>query len=461
MRDIGPVVHQQGPMLDVWSSEGQLTRVLQVEAAVAKAHAELGNIPLRAAEEIAKKSNIGVVKWDEVRDADQRLHHTMMAVVKTLAGACDGDAGEYVHLAVGTSEITDTALALQMRDSLQLVRVALGELLVLMRRLIVEHQFLVIPGRSLGQQILPYSLGLRFGVWAAELCRHVERIDEIAGRVACGQIRGAVGSKAEQTILGSDTLNLEGRVLDELGLNRPVACDQILQRDRHTEYGWLLTSLALTLDKIAWNIRTLQRTEVGEVEEPFDDGDQVGSSDAPHKRNPRFSEFVCGLAHVVRGLFFSLTDAVRNEHERDSTGAVTEAYSLPEMSLSVYAMLDIMKLVIGQLRVDSAAAKENLRKTDGRIMSALVVLELFKRGVGRQSAHEIVRMAGQASFNQHVSFAEALLEDDTVKRTMTQAELREIVQPYSLVGNVEQQIGEILRTIDLTLSRHCDFYHRG
>ena len=444
MRDLVGTIGDDKTMTDIWSQEGILARTLRVEAAIATAHGAIGNISPDNAAEIARKANSEFVTLEKIRARDKRLNHMTMAMVETIADACDGDAGEYVHLSVGTSEIDDTTVALQMRDSLEIFETRLIALAHALADKATDYRDMMMPGRSFAQQIFPYSAGLRFAVWADEICRHVERLRQARPRIAVGQIRGVVGSKSDQHLMGGRTLELETRVLEQLELGAPAACDQLMERDRHGEYGWLLTSVALSLDKIAWTLRTHQRTEVAEFEEPFNRSGGVGSSSAPHKRNPIYCERVCGLAKIVKGSFTTMMDSLRHEHECDVTGSLSEDFALREISVVCDAALRILTSVIAGLSAHPENMLRNLSITKGRVISSVFLAELVKAGMGRQKAHGIVRAAGQRSYDEDRDFIECLFESSEVARLLDLEQARQLLDWTRYKASADDDIAAVL-----------------
>lgn len=454
MRDVELLINVGSPeMHAIWSSEGLLQRVLAVQAALAESHVELGNIRPEVGAEIVRKSNLQHVSLQRVREIDKRLHHPMMSIVRALNEACSDRAGEFAHYAVGTSEIYDTALGLQLHDTYPLLYRGMLRVTRALLALAEGHDNTILPGRSLGQQILPYSLGLRFAVWTRELTRHLERLQQCYPRAVVGMIRGAVGTKAEQRAVSDATLALEHLVLNRLHLGEPEATDQSLMRDRHFEFMSHLVSCGLTLDKIAWNIRTHQKTELGELEEPFDDATQVGSSAAPHKRNPRFCETICGQANLLKGCLVMMMDSVRWEHERDTVSLFGERVGLATACLVLDEMLKQTAYVLEGLHVYPRRMRRNLEITQGRILSSAILIGLAKKGLGRVTVHEVVRRNAMASFHQERPFRDLLLADPEVTAHLSAAEIDELLKPDNFLGNSREQVALVSELTRADLER--------
>ncbi|HEX54509.1 MAG TPA: adenylosuccinate lyase, partial [Candidatus Altiarchaeales archaeon] len=279
----------------IFEEEYRLQKMLDVEAALAIAHSKVGNIPKSAAEEISKKANILHVKLERVKEIESEINHDVMAMVKALAEQC-GSSGKYVHLGATSNDITDTALALQFREYLRFLFDDLDRIKNVLLNLANEHKNLVCIGRTHGQHSLPITYGLKFALWACEIQRHIDRINECKERLLVGKMSGAVGTQAA---FGKKGIEIQNIVMEILKLRPAIVSNQILQRDRHAEFLLNLALIAETLNKMATEIRNLQRTEIAEVSEKFEKK-QVGSSTMPHKRNPIHAERICGLSRVIK-----------------------------------------------------------------------------------------------------------------------------------------------------------------
>jgi adenylosuccinate lyase len=269
---------------------------LTVEAALARAHARLGHIPRAAAAEIGRKASLKYVKLARVKEIEDKTHHDLMAMVKALTEACGKNAGKYVHLGATSYDIEDTALALQLGDALEITGKVTGQVRNVLLNLAQRTKHLVCVGRTHGQHAVPTTYGLKFAIYACEFQRHLERLSGAKKRIMVGKMTGAVGTQAS---FGRDAGKLQKVVMEELGLESAKVSNQVIQRDRHAEVVFCLALVAATAEKIAREIRNLQRTEIGEVCESFAAG-QVGSSTMPQKRNPHKSERICSLARIIR-----------------------------------------------------------------------------------------------------------------------------------------------------------------
>ncbi|MFX1312779.1 MAG: adenylosuccinate lyase, partial [Promethearchaeota archaeon] len=318
----------------LFTEEKKLENWMKVEAALAQVHADLGNIPEETAKEITKKANISYVSLERVKEIDLEIHHDLMAMVKALSEQCEGDAGKYVHLGATSYDIEDTATALQLKDALLYIRESLMDLLAELIKIIEEKKKLVCIGRTHGQHAVPTTYGMRFGVWAYEIDRHLDRISEVVERISFGKMSGAVGTMASFDEKG---IQIQKKVMKKLNLNPVLIANQIIQRDRHAEVIYLTALIGQTLAKIARQNRVLQRNEIAEMFEPFKKK-QVGSSTMPHKRNPHKSERICSLARILKSNVIPALDNIVSEDERDITNSAAERVIFAEN----FILLDYM-----------------------------------------------------------------------------------------------------------------------
>ena len=295
---IHPIDYRYGTaeMKYVWSQENRLSKILQTEAALARAEADMGIIPAEAAEIISE--SISSVKSDRVNEIEAEIHHDMMAVVVAISEKCRGDAGKWVHFGATSNDILDTATALQIKDAIEIFEDKLKILLRVLVNQAEAHKHTVCCGRTHGQIGVPTTYGLRFAIWASEISRHLDRLYQLTPRATVGQMTGAVGTQAA---FGKSGILIQKLTMQCLGIGAVDVSNQIIQRDRHAEFVMWMANAVTTLDKIGIEIRTLQRSEIAELEESFGKK-QVGSSTMPHKRNPIKSEQICGLARIVRAM---------------------------------------------------------------------------------------------------------------------------------------------------------------
>jgi len=275
----------------IFEEENRLQKMLDVEAALAWAHGQVGNIPKKDTKTIIEKASTKYVKLSRVKEIEAKIKHDVMALVQALAEVC-GPSGAYVHLGATSSDILDTATALQLKEAINLIEERLNVLESVLLERTERHKNCIMMGRSHGQHAIPTTFGFKFAVWTREVARTIQRLQECKRRLLVGKITGAVGTQAG---LGKNSLEVQQLVMEKLGVEPADISTQIVQRDRYAELTCVLAILASTLDNIASEIRELQRPEIGEAFEPFEQKNQVGSSTMPHKRNPMISERVCGF----------------------------------------------------------------------------------------------------------------------------------------------------------------------
>ena len=295
----------------IFSEESKLSYLLKVEASLAKAHAILGNIPEEAGKEIAVKANLKYVKLERVKEIEREIRHDVMAVVKALAEQCK--YGKYVHLGATSYDIVDTANALQIIDALSIIENEMVKLVKTLANLALKHKSTIMIGRTHGQHALPITFGLKMAVYATEVGRHIQRLRRVKEEISFGKMAGAVGTGAS---FGDKFFEIQKIVMEELGLNAELPATQIVGRDRYIELLSFLANVAVSMEKFATEIRNLQRTEIAEVEEFFEEK-QVGSSTMPHKRNPVICEQICGLARIIRSNVVPAWENAIQWHERD------------------------------------------------------------------------------------------------------------------------------------------------
>ena len=419
-------------MKHVWCEENRFSCIVSAEAALAKALGDAGLIPKSDAETIQEKA--GLAKLSRAKEIEAEIGHEVMGAVKAVSEVC-GDAGRFVHFGATSNDILDTATGLQLKQALDILDAKLEGFLAVLLNRAEETKHLVCIARTHGQHALPMTYGLRFAVWAEEIARHRLRISEIRPRAAVGKLTGAVGTLAS---LGKDGLRVQAEMMRRLGLSDAGLTTQVIARDRYAEYIFLLANIASTLEKIAVAVRSLQRTEIGEVSEPFGKN-QVGSSTMPHKRNPVKCEQVCGLSRIIRGM---VEPALLNNtlwDERDLTNSASERITFPEASVLTDHCLKVMTAVIAGLEIHEDAVKRNLDLLQGVNLAESVMLELTRRGMPRQDAHEIIRRASLQALDERRPLAEILSAVPGVAELLPAEEIAGFFTAESYLGlSVEQ-----------------------
>ena len=429
-------------MKSIFDEETKLQTWLDVESALVKAHAKLGNIPRKAAVKIARKANTMSVKLKRVKQIDRQIHHDLMAMVKALTEVC-GKEGKYVHYGSTSYDIEDTALALQLRGAIEIVEKDLEKLKKTLFKLTKRYKNVVCIGRTHGQHAVPTTYGLKFANWLCEIQRDIDRLKQTKERILVGKMTGAVGTQAT---FGKNARELQKLVMKDLGLKPVMVSTQIVQRDRHAELVFVLALIGSALEKIAKEIRNLQRTEIAEVLEKFGKK-QVGSSTMPHKRNPWKSENVCSLARVLKSHISIALDNNPLEHERDLTNSANERIIFPESFLLLDFMLRRLTGILENLELHPENIKRNLELTKGLVMSEHFMIGLVKKGVGRQNAHEILRKSAMESYMRNIPLKEVLIKNPIVKKRFTKKEINHYLDPKNYIGTAIQQVDSVLKTV--------------
>lgn len=423
-------------MKRIFEEETRLQKMLDVEAALAWAHGEVGNIPKKDAERIIAMASLKHVKLERVKEIEREIKHDIASLVRACAEAC-GPSGAYVHYGATSYDIVDTANALQLKDALSLIEKRLDDFELVLMDEAVRYKKTMMIGRTHGQHALPMTLGFKFAVWLREVSRHIERLRQCRERVTVGKMSGAVGTQAG---LGENAMRIQELVMQRLGIRAADISTQIIQRDRHAELVCLLALIASSLENFASDIRESQRPEIGELFESFEAEKQVGSSTMPHKRNPETCERVCGLARIVRSLVTPALEDVVTWHERDLTQSSTERFVIPEACILTDYLLYLMNDIVLNMRVDEQRMLSNIEVTQGRGMSEAVMIALTRKGLNRQEAHELLRKLTLKSEAEKRHFRKILLEDKTVCGKLSEKEIDEALNPANYLGTAVKQV---------------------
>ncbi|MCD6445091.1 adenylosuccinate lyase [Candidatus Bathyarchaeota archaeon] len=439
---IHPIEYRYGSeeMRCIWDRREWLRRMVKVEAALLKALAEAGVVPSEAAEKVWTAVENEAVTLEAVNRWERITDHEVVAVVKALAEV-SGVYGGYIHLGATSNDITDTVLATQLRDSINLITRRLKDLASVLSELAEKYRDLVCLGRTHGVAALPTTLGFKFAVYAAEVVRHIDRLREAKPRICVGKMSGAVGTMAS---FGEKGFQIQKRVMELMGVEEPLIATQVVPRDGLAEFITLAAMIASTLDKIANEIRNLQRTEIREVEEPFREESQVGSSTMPHKRNPIKCEKVCGLAKVLRSEALAALENVVLEHERDLTNSSCERVIVPEVCLLLDEQLRTLVKVLRGLRVYPENIRRNLDSMRGLIMSEAVMMAMVSKGADRQWAHEVVRRCSMEAWRTGKHLKDILTANPEVRRYLTAEEVERVMKPENYIGTAKEQVDRVV-----------------
>ena len=428
-------------MKRIFDDENRLQRMLDIEAALAWAHAEVGDIPRRDGATIVRAASVKYVKLARVATIEKEIKHDVTAVVLALSEVC-GPAGAYVHLGATSSDISDTATALQFKEALAVIEQRLSKFEKALLEDAEKYKRTVMIGRTHGQHAVPTTLGFKFSIWMRENARHLQRLRECKDRLLVGKMSGAVGTQAG---LGPNAMKIQELVMSRLGIDAADISTQIIQRDRYGEFVGLLALLASSLENFATEIRELQRPEIGELFEPFEKAKQVGSSTMPHKRNPITCERVCGLSKIVRSLVAPALENVVTWHERDLTQSSAERFIIPEACILTDYMLVLMTDIISGLAVNEERMKQNIGLTQERCMSEAVMIALTKKGMNRQEAHEHLRLLTTKSETEEQPLKAVLLKDKKVRKLLTEREITNALNPRNYLGTAVRQVERMIR----------------
>ncbi|WP_413166285.1 adenylosuccinate lyase [Capilliphycus salinus ALCB114379] len=415
-------------MGNLWTDEYKLKTWLQVEIAVCEAQAELGYIPSEAVEQIKAKANFDLKRVQEI---EAEVRHDVIAFL-TNVNEYVGDVGRYIHLGLTSSDVLDTALALQLVASTDLLLERIECLSQALRYQAQQHRNTVMVGRSHGIHAEPISFGFKLAGWLAEVCRNRERLVRLRESIAVGKISGAVGTYA----------NIDPRVeaiaCQNLGLQPDTASTQVISRDRHAEYSQILALLGASIERFAVEIRNLQRTDVLEVEEYFSKG-QKGSSAMPHKRNPIRSERLTGLARILRGHAVAALENVALWHERDISHSSVERMILPDSSTITHFMLVEITDLVKNLLVYPENMARNMNLYGGVIFSQRVLLALVEKGLSREEAYSIVQSCAHQAWNKPGgNFYDLIVKDERVTAKLSTAEIEACFDPQYHLRHLEE-----------------------
>jgi len=417
-------------MREVFEEETRFQRMLDVEAALAWARAEVGDIPRDAAKEIEQHASTKYVTVKRIREIERVTEHETAAMIEALAEV-SGRGGAYVHFGATSSDILDTALALQMKSGLKIVQGKLDALEQILIHLSKKYRNSVMIGRTHGQHALPMTLGLKFAVWLGEVGRHIERVDQCSARLLVGKMSGAIGTMAG---LGKNALQIQDLVMNRLGLRADEVTTQIVQRDRYAELICTFAILASSLDKFATEVRNLQRPEIDELAEPFEEGKQVGSSAMPQKRNPWRSENISSLAKIERSLVGPSLEAIVTWHERDLSQSASERFIIPESFILTDHMLDSMIRILTGLKVNEQRMSENLTRFKDPLMSEAVMTALVSKGMPRLEAHKLLQQLLSQSRIDNMPFNETLSRNPLVTRYLSREEIEAALDARGYLG---------------------------
>lgn len=410
----------------IWTLQHEFEVMLEVEITACEAMAELGQIPVEAAKNIREKAQFNL---ERVKEIEKVTNHDIIAFLTNVAEYV-GEDSKYIHKGLTSSDVKDTALGIMMKKSAELILEDLKNLRDVLKRQAKKYKHTVCIGRTHGIHAEPMTLGLKFALWYDEVCRDIERVEHAKKIVAVGKLSGAVGTYS----------NIDPRIEEitckKLGIEPVKLATQVIQRDRHAEYMTTLAIVASTFEKIATELRNLQRTDIREVEEYFQPG-QKGSSAMPHKRNPITGERISGMARLVRGNAIAAMEDITLWHERDISHSSVERVILPDSTINVDYCCRKLTNLLDKLLVYPEAMMENLNKTGGLIFSQRIMLAVVSKGVLREDAYKWVQRNAMARWLKGEDFRTNVEKDPDITKHLTKEEIDNCFDYQWFLRNVD------------------------
>ena len=407
--------YSRAKMAKIWEPQSRFDKWLRVELLVCEAMAKEGMIPQKSLDNIKKKASVSI---DRILEIEETVKHDVIAFLTNIEESVGPDA-RFIHLGLTSSDILDTAFALQLREAMLIIIDDVHNLMDVLKEKAFEYKDTVMIGRSHGIHAEPITFGLKLAVWYSEMQRNLKRLKQALDVISYGKISGAVGTFA------NTPPRIEKYVCDHLNLKHAEISTQIIQRDRHAQYFTTLAILGGSVEKIATEIRHLQRTEVGEVEEAFSPG-QKGSSAMPHKKNPIGSENLSGLARLVRSNCIAAMENMPLWHERDISHSSVERVIAPDSTILIDYMLNRLMRMIKNMAVNKDAMTHNLEKLKGLIFSQQVLLALIEKECSRQHAYSLTQRISLNAWSTGESFKQLLLSDSDVREYLDDKEIEKI-----------------------------------
>ncbi len=436
-------------MRGIFADERRLQYQLNFEATVARAQAEIGMIPQAAADEITKGSLPGRVTPARVRELESVSEHDTAAMVEALSEQVSAKSKLWIHYGLTSNDVIDTSICMQMREAFSMIQSKLATLAQLLTDRAFEFRDLPAVGRTHGQHASIISFGLKFAVWASEVARHIERLKEGEKRFLVCKTLGVVGTGS---LMGDKALDVQRIVAHNLGLYSIDAATQIVPRERFAEMQFYIALIGSTLEKISIEIRNLQRTEIGEVAEPFRKG-QMGSSAVPVKRNPIKSERVSSLARILRSFVSISMENIASWHERDLSNSANERFVVPMASILLDEMLNAMIVVIRELKVNRERIAHNIEMTKGQIYAEFILDALIKKEVARFDAYRDIQRVAFLALESGEHFFDAVLQDNNISSKLSKQELEIIFDAKNHLAASERIIENISTLVSNTTKK--------
>ena len=420
-------------MKEIWSEENKFSKWMEVELAACEAWTKLKKIPQASLNKIKSRAKFDIKRINEI---EKTVDHDVIAFLTAVAENVGPDS-RFIHMGLTSSDVVDTALSLSMKEAAEVLIVGIKDLAKALKKMAINHKDTVMMGRTHGVHAEPMTFGLKMALYLKEMERDLERMEKAKMSISVGKLSGAVGTYS----------NIDPRVEEmtckRLGLEPAPIASQIIQRDRHAEYLSTIAVIGGTLEKIALEIRGLQKTEIGEVEEPFKKG-QKGSSAMPHKKNPITCERVCGMARVLRGNAMVALEDIALWHERDISHSSAERIVIPDSTTLLDYMLQAMSRIIENLSVNKEAMKHNIDRSGGMIYSQRLLLALVDKGLTRESAYSLIQSAAMKARNFGKNLKTIVLEDTRIMKKLSPREIEEsfdIRHYLRNIGKIYEKLG--------------------
>ncbi len=435
-------------MKHIFDDQNRIDAQLKIEGAAALAQSEIGMIPSEAAAAIQETATSGAITARRVSQLEAERDHDTAALVEALAERCPADAKPWVHYGLTSNDLVDTANSMQMRDALQIIELKLSRLASTLADTASRYAALPAVGRTHGQHASIIAFGLKFANWASEMANHLTRMKEMRRRVLICKILGVVGTGS---LMGPEAPKVQRSVAARLKLHPATVATQVVPRERYAEYIFWMALTGTTLEKMAVEIRNLQRTEIGEVSEPFRKG-QMGSSAVPVKRNPIKSERITSLARMLKGQVGIALDNVPLWHERDLSNSANERFVIPISSILADEMLETMLKIIDELYVNTDRITANLEATGGQIFAEFVLEAMIRKGVPRIEAYTDVQRVAFEANNTGTPYADAIKQDANISSILTPDEIDAIFVPDAHLGASHIIIRDVQEAVRRTIS---------
>jgi len=430
-------------MLDLFREQKKIDYQLEIEAAAALSQSEIGLISKSVAKDIARAAKSGKITAKLIKQLEAKSDHDTAALVESLAEKCKKESRPWIHYGLTSNDLVDTSNSMQMRDAINIIQPKVLKLSILLAKNALKYKNIPAVGRTHGQHASIISFGLKFANWAAEMSTHLERLDEIKKRILICKTLGVVGTGS---LMGKNAIRVQERVAKKLSLYPAKVTTQIIPRERYAEYIFQLSLLGATLEKIAIEIRNLQRTEIKEMSEHFKKG-QMGSSAVPTKRNPIKSERISSLSKLLRSQINTSFENIPLWHERDLSNSANERFILPMSSILLDEMIETMLKVIGNLQVNTKRVKENLHMTKGQIFAEFVLEALIKKGIPRFKAYRDVQRVAFDAHKKGIDYIDAIKNDKIISSSLSDSEIKSIFVPEKHLGASSMIINNVYKHV--------------